>query len=107
MSIANTLVFIVVIFGGGIAGQIALSRLASKWPGLMLPTVTFLFALFSTMGVITQFGSSLAVFMARLVTFAWANIPTAILLVIYFLCRRKYRKQAEMSKMNLQDLDEL
>ena len=32
------------------------------------------------------------------------NIPTVILLAIYFACREKFRKRSELDKMNISDL---
>jgi hypothetical protein len=36
--------------------------------------------------------------------FALYNIPTAVLLLIYAACRAKRRKNAQLEKMNIQDL---
>ena len=33
------------------------------------------------------------------------NIPTLILLAIYFACREKFRRKKEMDRMNAQDLE--
>lgn len=32
------------------------------------------------------------------------NIPTVILLAIYFACREKFRKRSELDKMHINDL---
>ena len=32
------------------------------------------------------------------------NIPTAVLLVIYFACREKFRRRSEVDKMRIEDL---
>lgn len=41
-----------------------------------------------------------------LVVLVWllANIPTAVLLVIYFACREKKRRKKQIERMNIQDL---
>jgi hypothetical protein len=36
--------------------------------------------------------------------FLVANIPTVIIIVIYFACREKFKKNKEIDKMNIQDL---
>ena len=42
---------------------------------------------------------------ALLLVFLLYNIPTLVLLVIYFACRGKYRRRREIDKMNAQDLE--
>lgn len=37
--------------------------------------------------------------------FLLCNIPTAVLLAIYFVCREKQKRRKEMKKMNAQDLE--
>ena len=32
------------------------------------------------------------------------NIPTAVLLVIYFACREKFRRRSELDKTRIEDL---
>ena len=39
-----------------------------------------------------------------MMTFLLGNIMTVILLVIYFLCRRRMDRQHQLDKMNIQDL---
>lgn len=34
-----------------------------------------------------------------------SNIPTAVLLAIYFACRTKQRRKKQLDKMNIQDLN--
>jgi amino acid transporter len=38
------------------------------------------------------------------VTFLLFNIPTVILLVIYFACRQRFKQNREINKMSVQDL---
>lgn len=40
-----------------------------------------------------------------LIVLLMANIPTAILLVIYFACRSSRNNRQEIDKMNIQDLN--
>lgn len=91
--------------------QIFLSRRESRWPGLVLPSLTFLFSLCVTVGVAlfsfvpTQDNGLGAVIVPALLLFLMYNIPTLVLLGIYFACREKYSRKKQLDKMNIQDLD--
>ena len=41
---------------------------------------------------------------SMLITFLGTNLPTLILLGIYFLCRENMRRKRQLDKMNKQDL---
>ncbi len=87
------LVFVV----GGIFLEVFLARRKAKWPGLVLPALTFLYALAMALNI-TPVGDR----------FPWAallgNIPTVILLAIYFACREKQGRDREQDKMRIEDL---
>lgn len=87
---------------GGILLQIFLSKCENKWLGLILPILSALLSLFwpLNMAVVTGLTGILMVLLVWLI----ANIPTAILLVIYFACREKLRHKQNLNKMNIQDL---
>ena len=74
--------------------QIVLSRTKSKIPGLILPGlmilgyVPFMYAITGGPNILWLI----------------ATIPIIVLLVIYFICRRKYRND-QMEKMQIQDLE--
>lgn len=74
----------------------------SKWPGLVLPIISFLISFIYPLNMAIP---SLEGFFAALIS-GWliANIPTCVLLAIYFACRGKYRKRKQLDKMNIQDL---
>ena len=74
--------------------QIVLSRTKSKIPGLILPGLMILGYL-PFMYAITGGPNILWII---------ATIPIIVFLVIYFLCRRKYRNN-QMDKMRIQDLE--
>lgn len=84
------------IIGAPIVLQIFLSTKKNKWLGLILPVITFLPSLF----LLPQVASVAAM----LPIFLVLNIPTAVLLIIYAVCRQKYKAKQEIEKMNLQDL---
>ena len=69
--------------------QIFLSRTERKWPGLILPVISFLF------GFLYPFNMSAGTLIWQ-VFFVWLlwNIPTIIFLAIYFACRPKRKQTA-------------
>ena len=102
---ATTVLFVIlIVFGvGGILLQIFLSKRESKWPGLVLPAITFLYSVLMVLNV-TAMETTRAVIAAVLSVFIMGNIPTLILLAIYAACRGKRKKLSEVDKMNINDL---
>ena len=97
------IVFFLVFIVGGTLLQIFLSKRESKWPGLVLPTITFLWSLLMVLNV-TAMETMKAVIASVLSTLIAGNIPTFILLAIYFTCRGKQKKKNEVEKMQINDL---
>lgn len=92
------LVFVV----GGILLQIFLSKRESKWPGLILPLLSFLYSLLMACSAVAYNGEiPWGPILASLIL---GNIPTVILLAIYAACREKRRKRGELDKMQIKDL---
>lgn len=96
------LVFLLVFMVGGILLQIFLSKRESKWPGLILPLLTFLYSLVMALSAVAYNGG--IPWGAILASLILGNIPTVILLAIYFACREKFRKRSELDKMSIDDL---
>nr|WP_325300445.1 hypothetical protein [uncultured Dysosmobacter sp.] len=88
---------------GGILLQIFLSRRESKWPGLVLPLLTFLTSLLNVLAV-ADTGSVSQNVLLVLTTLLIGNIPTLVLLAIYWAVREKRRVKAQMDRMNIDDL---
>ena len=99
--------------------QVYLSRRESKLPGLVLPAITFSGELFILLNVVTNVVmtsvadnavggvDSYSVFVTVLntvLTLLVISMPTIVLLVIYFLCRRGMNRKKQIEKMNIQDL---
>lgn len=111
MAIATTTVlvsFIIILAfcAGGIILQLFLSKRESLWLGLILPIITFLFSLFKPLSmVVPPEGMSLTFILQMLFVFLLANIPTLVLLGIYFVCREKMWRKRQLDKMNIQDLE--
>lgn len=127
------LAFLILIIGG-IFLQIFLSKKQSRWPGLILPLICLLFSLIAVLSVPAFYShgeltmqelspdgtvieetviqkpqepahaAGTAVVQVILV-FALYNIPTAILLAIYFSCREKRKQRDLLDKMSIQDLE--
>ena len=82
-----------------------LSKRESKWPGLFLPVMAFLFGRFYPLNMIAPLEETTGSFIMQLLL-VWliGNIPTIILFAIYFGCRGKQRRNKQLDKMNIQDL---
>ena len=98
---ATTLLLVLLV--GTILLQMFLSKRESKWPGLVLPAITFLYSVLMVLNV-TAMETTRAVIAAVLSVFIMGNIPTLILLAIYFVCREKRHTRSEVDKMRISDL---
>ena len=78
--------------------QIFLSRTESKIPGVVLPALCFLFSLIVPLNMIAANSAALLFWLI-------VNIPTIILLLVYFVCRQQYKKKNQIEKMKIQDLE--
>ena len=108
MAIATTVMWVTLLFllaalVGGIFLQIFLSRRESRWPGLVLPLLTFLLSLLNVLNI-ADTGSVSENVLLVLVTVLIGNIPTLVLLAIYWAAREKRWIRAQMDKMNIDDL---
>lgn len=100
------LIFTCALLAGVILLQIYLSRRESKWPGLVLPVITFLVGLLYPLSMaVPPEGVTVSFLIQMMVVWLLGNIPTIILLAIYFDCRGKQRRRKQLEKMNIQDLD--
>ena len=111
MAITSRLIFvsliILLVFGvGGVLLQIFLSKRESRWPGLVLPLLTFLSSLLLPLNVVDT-GSVSRNVLTVAVTLLAGNIPTLVGLAIYWAAREKYRVRDQMEKMGKQDINEL
>ena len=133
MKTTLALLMLIGIAAGAIFLQIFLSKKESRWPGLILPLLTFVTSLLVVFGLMafsvstsaqTQFigenGETIIqetqeavqpigdigpqIFTAA-AAFLLYNIPTAVLLSIYGACRGKRNKNQALEKMSAQDLE--
>ena len=100
--VAITLVFVLALLVGGVFLQIFLSKRENRWPGLILPLLSFLYSLLMACGAVAYNGG--IPWGAILASLVLGNIPTVILLAIYAACRDRFRKRSELDKMNIKDL---
>jgi cadmium resistance protein CadD (predicted permease) len=98
---ATTILLVLLL--GTILLQIFLSKRESKWPGLVLPVITFLCSVLMVLNV-TVMESVRAAIAAAISALIAGNIPTLILLAIYFSCRSKVKRKSEVEKMHISDL---
>lgn len=106
MKTINTLIFLILFLGGIVLLQIFLSKRESKLPGLVLPIMAFLFSLLYPLNMVAPSeGVTVGFVFQMLLVWLLANIPTIILLAIYLGCREKQRRNKQIDKMNIQDLD--
>ncbi|MCD7929484.1 MAG: hypothetical protein LUF86_04905 [Clostridiales bacterium] len=103
-SVTMLLVFFLVLPIGAIVLQIFLSRMESRIPGLILPGLNLVVSVLTVLLMVANTGSLAEIIATVLSTLLLLNIPTLVLLLIYYVCRRKYRRQSQMDKMRIQDL---
>lgn len=97
------IVFFLVFTAGVILLQVFLSGRESRWLGLILPGVSFLWSLVYLLNL-RAMESLLQTVLTVLLTVLLSNIPTIVLLAVYFACRKRRRKKDAVDKMNIQDL---
>ena len=79
---SKALILMLVLLVGVPVLQVFLSRRENRWPGLLLPLLTFLYSLVMVCSVTAyEGGIPWGLILASLIL---GNIPTAVLLVIYF-----------------------
>ena len=98
----GTLMAFLLLIGGGVILQIFLSRRQSRWPGLVLPGVTVLYSLLMVRGVAAFTGGR--PWGPILACLIFGNIPTLVLLAIYWAARERFRTRRQMDKMKIDDL---
>ncbi|MBC8060138.1 MAG: hypothetical protein H7Y18_05680 [Clostridiaceae bacterium] len=104
--ISLRILFLLIALAGPIILQIFLSKGSNKWLGLVLPVINFIFSIMAVLGITIFADQSTAEILIQFITiFLVFNIPTIILLSIYFACREKLKKNKQIDKMKIQDLN--
>ena len=97
------LVVLLLFLAGVVLLQVFLSKRESHWPGLVLPLISFLYALVLVLNA-AYFVSMAHAVLTTVLVFVIGNLPTAVLLAIYFACREKRKKRDELERMRIEDL---
>ena len=127
-AISGVLIAFLAVCAGLIVLQFFLSKQQNRWPGLILPIISFGISLLMTLSILgmtvgtisttryDEFGqiiSSETIYKAStgslviqvIFVLLLTNIPTAILMAIYGACRGNIRRKRNLDKMNAQDLE--
>ena len=104
--VTTVLLLLLVLLAGGVLLQIFLSRRRSRWPGLVLPGLTFLYSILMVLSVAVygRVGESGFPWGPVLYSLILGNLPTLVLLAIYWAARERYRMRDQMDKMKIDDL---
>ena len=73
------LLFLLAILAGIIWLQIFLSKKESKWPGLVMPIISFLFGLLYPLNMVVPEGVTVGFIIEMIIVWALGNIPTFVL----------------------------
>lgn len=104
---AGNLLFTLVFLIGIISLQFVLSKQSNKWLGVILPIITFSYSLLRVFNTISFFDSycKTNIGIVVITVFIIFNIPTIVMLTIYFVLRKKVHQNSELDRMNIQDLE--
>ncbi|MFA7412410.1 MAG: hypothetical protein WCZ27_09250 [Tissierellaceae bacterium] len=100
----RNIIFFLVFIVGGVVLQKFLSKRKNKWLGIVLPLITFIFSLIGMLNIAST-GDLGETTVLVITTLLLMNIPTIILLAIYFSCQKTTKEISEIDKMNIQDLE--
>lgn len=84
--------------------QYFLCKIKSKWLGLLLPSISFIFSVFFPASTFFLYGSSMPNPSFLFLLFFTMNICTLILLSIYWYMRKDSQK-TQILKMTIEDLE--
>ncbi|KGF07177.1 hypothetical protein HMPREF1634_06110 [Tissierellia bacterium S7-1-4] len=93
-----------IIFVGAIALQVFLSKRQSKFLGLILPIISVLNSLIIVLNIAGDAMTKTQILITLVSAFLIGNIPTIILMAIYFGIREKMKIKAELDKTRIKDL---
>lgn len=96
--------FFLIIFVGAIALQVFLSKRESKFLGLILPIISVLNSLIIVLNIAGDAMTKTQILTALVSAFLIGNIPTIILMAIYFGIREKLKIESELDKTRIKDL---
>ena len=97
------IILFILLMAGVVLLEMYLAHKPGRWPGLVLPIVSFLISLIYPLSI-TNLGDMAGAIAQAVIVWVLANIPTAVLLAIYFAARRRVRRTREQNRMSAQDL---
>lgn len=105
MIVTNIIISILILLSAGaIVLQAHLSKRENKWLGWILPAISIAISVISVFNI-ANVGDSAQLAGSIIKTLLVCNIPTAVLLIIYGLVREKKKRNKEIEKMNIRDLN--
>jgi len=85
--------------------QFYLSRCKSKWPGLVIPILCFILSILYPLNFAApDYGVGFVTILTLLLIWLIGNIPTIIMLAIYFAAREKSKRRKQIDKIDIQNL---
>jgi hypothetical protein len=97
------ILFLIVPVVGLIVLQVYLSKMEKDWPGLILPILSIVWAIISTL-ILLGFAVRGAVIITVIVYILLAFTPSIIFFLIYKNVHKKQSPNKELDKMTIQDL---
>ena len=98
-----SILLLIILAVGTVLLEIYLAKKPSRWPGLVLPVIFFLFSFIYPLNAV-NFGDFTEAIIAAVFSWLAANIPTVVMLAIYFVSRRRTSVSRARRKMDAQDL---
>lgn len=95
---------IIILIMAAIAAQIYLSTNKNKNLGLILPALGGIGSVLTMLLTCTSTGFGLGDMFSYIITFVLFNIPTLVLLGIYFIAQKGIKLNSEIDRMNILDL---
>lgn len=100
-NILISLLLIVVV----IIAQTKLSSKENKFLGLVFPSISFIFSILLISFTFSIDSLDVSRIFAFILTLILFNIPTLLLLAVYYFSRKKIKKNSAIDRMNIQDLE--
>ena len=112
MLIPVQIAVLLLVAAAAIALQVYLYGHRTWWPGVVLPALWFVYTAFAVVAAIAGYAQAYGeplpltpgLLCSALFSILQANIPTFVLLAVYFFCRSHRRRQKLLDRMQVQDL---
>jgi len=97
------ILFLIVPIVGLIVLQVYLSKMEKDWPGLILPIVSLVWAILSTL-FLTLLAVRGAIIITMIIYILLSFTPSIVFFLIYKNVHKKQSPNKELDKMTIQDL---